>query len=51
MPQSAARAAAHASAAKDRSSLYEEITNKINDHEHALHAGAIVQPGAQAQPT
>jgi antirestriction protein ArdC len=29
MPQSAARAAAHASAAKDRSSLYEEITNKI----------------------
>jgi antirestriction protein ArdC len=29
MPQSAARATAHASAAKDRSSLYEEITNKI----------------------
>jgi antirestriction protein ArdC len=29
MPQSAARAAAHASAAKDRSSLYEEITHKI----------------------
>jgi len=29
MPQSAARAAAHASVAKDRSSLYEEITNKI----------------------
>jgi antirestriction protein ArdC len=29
MPQFAARAAAHASTAKDRSSLYEEITNKI----------------------
>jgi antirestriction protein ArdC len=29
MPQSAARAAAHASAAKDRSSLYDDITNKI----------------------
>jgi antirestriction protein ArdC len=29
MPQSAARAAAHSNAAKDRSSLYEEITNKI----------------------
>jgi hypothetical protein len=29
MPQSAARAAAHASAAKDRSSLYEDITNRI----------------------
>jgi antirestriction protein ArdC len=29
MPQSATRAAAHSSAAKDRSSLYEEITNKI----------------------
>jgi antirestriction protein ArdC len=29
MPQSDARAAAHASAAKDRSSLYEEITSKI----------------------
>jgi len=29
MPQSPARAAAHPSAAKDRSSLYEEITSKI----------------------
>jgi antirestriction protein ArdC len=29
MPQSAARAAAHSNPAKDRSSLYEEITKKI----------------------
>ena len=47
MPQSAARAAAHASAAKDRSSLYEEITNKIVAE---LEAGRLpwVQPWGSA---
>jgi antirestriction protein ArdC len=47
MPQSAARAAAHASAAKDRSSLYEEITSKIISE---LEAGRLpwVQPWGSA---
>ena len=47
MPQSAARAAAHASAAKDRSSLYEEITSKIIAE---LEAGRLpwVQPWGSA---
>jgi antirestriction protein ArdC len=47
MPQSAARAAAHASAAKDRSNLYEDITNKIISE---LEAGRLpwVQPWGSA---
>ena len=47
MPQSAARAAAHASVAKDRSSLYEEITSKIIVE---LEAGRLpwVQPWGSA---
>jgi antirestriction protein ArdC len=47
MPQSGARAAAHASLAKDRSSLYEEITSKIIAE---LEAGRLpwVQPWGSA---
>jgi antirestriction protein ArdC len=47
MPQSAAGAAAHASTAKDRSSLYEEITSKIIAE---LEAGRLpwVQPWGSA---
>src|SRR5262245_23281632 len=47
MPQSAARAAAHASVSKDRSSLYDEITSKIISE---LEAGRLpwVQPWGSA---